>query len=264
MHPRICINGISSWNWTVDEDIAFYRKSGITNIAVGFPKLEGGVQERVDAIKAAGLNVVSVAGGGQVSLIDGDALDALKPAIDAAASLGSESMYFVAGMSPPRMPTDEAYAALVENLAPANAYARSKGVRLALEHNSIVTRAHGFIHMFADAADFARDADIGIDLELQNCWYERHLERLFKDNVDRIALVQVSDFIVGEDVHLNRCVPGDGGIPLEWMIARILDAGYTGFFDLEMLGPHIEKEGYASAITRGADWLAERLTKWGA
>ena len=76
-------------------------------------------------------------------------------------------------------------------------------------------------------------------------------------------MVQVSDFMVGEPLMYNRRVPGDGSMPLEWMLERLLDAGYMGDFDLELLGPAIEKEGYPSAIRRSVDWLSERLRSWG-
>jgi sugar phosphate isomerase/epimerase len=262
MHPRICVNGISSWNWTLEQDIAFYRSAGIDVVNIPFFKFSTDIQAGVDAIKRSGLRAISLADGGR-PLIGGKALETLQPGIDAAAALRCPLLYFVSGGCPARMPTDEAYTALIEALVPVSTYARSKGVRLALEHNSIVTRGHGFIHTLADAADLSRDADISICLELQNCWYERHLERLFKENVDRFAIVQVSDFRVGDEPRMNRRVMGDGSIPLEWMMERLLAAGYSGFFDIEVLGPSIEAEGYASAIGRALDWLSERLVAWG-
>jgi sugar phosphate isomerase/epimerase len=262
MHPRICVNGISSWNWTLEQDLAFYRSTGINVVNIPVFKLSADFQTGVNALKRSGLNTISLADGGR-PLIGGKALETLQPGIDAAAALGCPLLYFVSGGCPARMPTDEAYAALVEALAPVTSYARSKGVRLALEHNSTVTRGHGFIHTLAAAAELSRDADISICLELQNCWYERHLERLFNENVDRFAIVQVSDFLLGEEPRMNRRVMGDGSIPLEWMMERLLGAGYSGYFDIELVGPSIEAEGYASAIGRAVDWLSERLFAWG-
>jgi sugar phosphate isomerase/epimerase len=161
------------------------------------------------------------------------------------------------------MPTDDAYAALVSALEPVTAYAATKGVPLAIENNSTATRGNGFIHTLLDAAELSQDTGIGIVLELQNCWMERHLARLFREHVKRFALVQVSDFLVGEAAKLNRRVPGDGSMPIEWMLERLLDAGYGGLFEIEVLGPAIEEEGYASAISRSLDWLSERLHTWG-
>ena len=65
------------------------------------------------------------------------------------------------------------------------------------------------------------------------------------------AFVQVSDAVAGSVTTPDRAVPGDGDIPLESLLGRILEAGYQGAFDLEVIGPRIEQEGYASAIGRG-------------
>lgn len=266
IHPRISVNGISSTKWTLDEDLAFYRSVGIGAAVVPFFKLRDGLQAGIDAIHRSGLQVVSLPGpGAGASFIEGGevVLEAFKPQVDVACALNCPSIYVLAGPTPSRMSTDDAFDLFVAALGPANAYARAKGVRLALEHNSVATRATGFIHSLADGAALAREADIGICLELQNCWYERGLDRLFRENVDRFVVVQVSDFLVGEELRLNRRVPGDGSMPLEWMLGRLLDAGYGGYFDIEILGPSIEAEGYASAIGRSVDWLGERLQAWG-
>ena len=77
-------------------------------------------------------------------------------------------------------------------------------------------------------------------------------------------MVQVSDFVIGEELKFNRRVPGDGDMPLEWLIAKLLEAGYTGVFDIEVLGPAIEQEGYASATPRSVEGLAATLTRRGA
>lgn len=263
---------MSSARWSVAQDLDFYRRRGIHTAGIMYFKLLPDVRASIAAIKAAGLRASCVAAGKAMGAslvarsegVDNPALDVLAGGIDAAAELGATNVYFTAGSTPRRMPTDEAYDRLVENLAAPVAYARSKGIRLVIEPNATATRPNGFIHSLPDALDLARDADLDIDLELQNCWTERHLDRIIKENIERFAVVQVSDFTVGEDAHLNRRVPGDGWIPLEWLLGRILDAGYGGLFELEVLGPHIEEEGYESSIDRGLAWLSERLTTWGA
>jgi sugar phosphate isomerase/epimerase len=57
--------------------------------------------------------------------------------------------------------------------------------------------------------------------------------------------------VIGSLSTPDRAVPGDGDIPLARIIAALLDAGYQGAFELEMVGPRIESEGYESAIARG-------------
>ncbi len=43
----------------------------------------------------------------------------------------------------------------------------------------------------------------------------------------------------------------------------LLDAGYRGMFELEIIGPDIEAEGYEPAITRSMDWLSGCLERLG-
>jgi sugar phosphate isomerase/epimerase len=112
--------------------------------------------------------------------------------------------------------------------------------------------------------ELAEEANIQICLELQNCWYERDLPRLFREHVSHIGIVQVSDFRVGEELRLNRRVPGDGSMPLAWMIGQLLEAGYRGLFDIEILGPSIEAEGPEEALRRSVEWLSDLLKEYGA
>jgi sugar phosphate isomerase/epimerase len=59
-------------------------------------------------------------------------------------------------------------------------------------------------------------------------------------------------------------VPGDGDIPLRRILGQVLAAGYDGCFDLELIGPRIEEEGYESACRRAVDALGAMLTELGA
>jgi sugar phosphate isomerase/epimerase len=162
------------------------------------------------------------------------------------------------------MTTDDACAKLVAALEPAIAYAADAGVRLAVENNSVTNRNIGFVHTLPDAIRLCEETGIGICLELQNCWYERDLSRLFRQHVSRFGIVQVSDFRVGEELRLNRRVPGDGSMPLAWMITELLEAGYEGVFDIEVIGRSVDAEGPESALRRSADWLGELLSECGA
>jgi sugar phosphate isomerase/epimerase len=62
--------------------------------------------------------------------------------------------------------------------------------------------------------------------------------------------VQVSDFKVGTRCASERVVIGDGDIPLGSICRTLAAAGYDGWYDIELLGPAIEAEGYASVVPR--------------
>ena len=78
------------------------------------------------------------------------------------------------------------------------------------------------------------------------------------------GLVQVSDYVLGDRSAPCRAVPGDGAIPLEDIIRAVLDAGYPGLFDIELVGPRIEAEGPRSATARAAQRISDILTTLGA
>jgi hypothetical protein len=48
------------------------------------------------------------------------------------------------------------------------------------------------------------------------------------------------------------------------MIRELLEAGYAGLFDIEVIGPSIDAEGPEPALRRSAEWLSRLLTEYGA
>src|SRR5262249_24591780 len=91
------------------------------------------------------------------------------------------------------------------------------------------------------------------------CWAERDLDTTIRTGVDRIRLVQVSDFKVGTVASSQRLVPGDGDIPIARILRTVLDAGYGGVFDLELIGDAITAEGYDAAVPRAVGALGSIL-----
>ena len=112
--------------------------------------------------------------------------------------------------------------------------------------------------------DLARRLGIGVCVETNACWAERSLGATISSGVDTFRVVQVSDFAVGTLSTPNRLVPGDGDIPLERILGQVLAAGYEGCFDLELIGPRIDEEGYEAACTRAVAALGDLLTRLGA
>jgi sugar phosphate isomerase/epimerase len=266
LNPRVSINALSSFNWPLERDLALMAELGVRHYGFPMLKIEADIAGGIAAIQASGLSVACVAASASnTSILDADAAFAvLRPAIDTAAALGSRLCYFTSGKAPSGITTDAACEALIAALQTAREYAAQRGVRLGIENNSTTTRASGFVHTLRDAIQLSEEADIDICLELQNCWLERDLGRMFRAHAGRLSIVQVSDYRVGEDLRLNRRVPGDGSIPLVWLIEQLLEAGYGGLFEIEVLGPHIEAEGYAAAIGRSAAWLSDLLDRLGA
>jgi sugar phosphate isomerase/epimerase len=70
----------------------------------------------------------------------------------------------------------------------------------------------------------------------------------------------VSDFKVGTMRASERVVIGDGDIPLARIVRALAAAGYAGWYDIELLGPAIEAEGYEAVVPRAIARFRELWT----
>jgi sugar phosphate isomerase/epimerase len=268
MHPRVSLSGISTASWALDEDLAFYADAGITNVGISVAKLERfGWDEGTRRIVDAGLRVTNLIGLGPFHLAEPEGWESrrerLTRALEAATAVGAECVVVTTGPAGP-LPWEDAADALESALGPVLADASRRGVPFAIEHTNSLRVDVSFVHTLRDVLDLALRLDTGVCMEVNACWAERRLADTIADGVDRLRLVQVSDFAVGTLSTPNRLVPGDGDIPLERILGRVLAAGYRGFFDLELIGPRIEEEGYRSACSRSVDRLGAMLDSLGA
>jgi sugar phosphate isomerase/epimerase len=183
--------------------------------------------------------------------------------VDFASSVNAATVYVCTGAAT-NLTWDAAVDALSELVAPAVARAAELGVPLLLEPTNPLRSDISFVFWQRDAMAVARAAGTKVMLDLQSCWYERGLEQVVRANIDLVGLTQISDYVIGTTQTGDRAVPGDGDIPLERLLAMVLDAGFEGSFDLEVMGPRIEEEGYHPAVRRSVERASELLDRVGA
>jgi sugar phosphate isomerase/epimerase len=268
VHPRACVSAISTFRLSLADDLAFWRRHGIDRVGVSVAKLEAfgwdrGVELVAEARARDGLDVANLIGLGPFDLADPAQWDAqrerLHRSIDAAVTLGAGCMVFTTGPAGP-LSWEDAADALETALGPVVATSNERGVPFALEHTNSLRVDVGFAHSLHDVLDLAQRLGTGVCMEVNACWAERNLAATVRRGIDRVRLVQVSDYKVGTLCTPDRLVPGDGDIPLARILALVLDAGYEGVFDLELIGPRIDDEGYDAAVPRAVERLTELLT----
>jgi sugar phosphate isomerase/epimerase len=271
IHPRISINSVSSWMQPLEADIAMWQDIGIDHVALILPKIkEVGWDAARDMVTGADLRVSTIFGptyrplDGDRSLgtWDADQQETVET-VEFAASIGAASVYICSGAAP-TFTWDEAADAFCELVAPAVARSAELGVPLLVEPTNPLRADISFIYWQRDAMDLARRAGTKVMLDFQSCWYERGLEAVVRENIDLVGVAQISDYVIGTAETGNRVVPGDGDIPLERLVRMALDAGYEGPFDLEVMGPLVEAEGYPSAVRRAVERAGELLDRVGA
>jgi sugar phosphate isomerase/epimerase len=252
MHPRLSVSSVCSYRQTLDEDIALWERLGVRRIGLTLAKLEAaGIDKGAQRVAEAGLDVTNLIAFGP-RLHDPSAwpahVDRLLGAVDAARTMNADLLVLTTGPAGP-LTWEEAADRLAEFIVPV----RAAEFPLAIEHTNSLRVDVGFVHTLRDMIDLARRLYVGVLCELNACWTERTLAATTRDGMDVIKLVQVSDFVVGTHDTPNRVVPGDGDIPLRRLLGDIVQAGYGGVFDLEMIGPRIEEEGYESAVRRAIE-----------
>ena len=271
VHPRACVSAISTFNLGLGEDLAFWERYHIDTVGVSVAKLERfgweeGTKLVADAVER-GLRVANLIGLGPFNLANPASWprqqDRFVHSLDTAGAVGAQCIVFTTGPFAPL--TWEAAADNLETaLAPVLHEAATRNIPVAIEHTNSLRVDVGFVHTLNDAIDLARRLDVGVCMEINACWAERALERTIRGGIDRIRLVQVSDFKVGTVASSQRLVPGDGDVPLARILGVVLDAGYPGVFDLELIGDAIVAEGYDAAVPRAVDALGALLTDLGA
>jgi sugar phosphate isomerase/epimerase len=253
MHPRLSVSAVSSWQWSFDEDLAFWATAGIDHVGLSFRKLEAaGIDRAVEQVRDAGLRVSNVVELGWWDLADAASWprqqDRLVGAVGVAEKLGG-CLVLTTGPAGP-LEWDAAAEALDEALDPVRSAAEGVGVLLTIEHTGPLRLDLSFVTTLRDGVELARRLGVLVCVEVNSCFAERGLAATLLDGADVLGHVQLSDFVIGSLCTPDRAVPGDGDIDLERTIAAVLAAGYTGAFELELVGPRIDAEGYGPAITR--------------
>ncbi len=293
MHPRVCLHQVAFIAKPTEVFVQHCRAIGVQNMTLVTPKLMQ-PDEMAQAHKAmtgenpaqigkmlAGTGLFKhqtsgagtapraavvnhpIAMGSTIDRAGEEETEGLLRAIDIAAALRAPHIYLVSGGRGSLLweQAAERFAAII---APALPACEAKGVRLLVETASHLNADMHFAHTLDDTIRLAEIAGIGVCIELAACWFEGGLREKFRRAMPNTGLVQISDYVPGDRATPNRAVPGDGMVPNEWLLRELLDAGYTGVFDLELVGPRIEAEGCYAATQRAAENLSEILVRLGA
>ena len=269
MHQRVSLHQVAFLGETTTTFIDHCRTIGVEHVTLVTPALmrAGGVEEALRALAAGGPRTQTVNHPfATFPDLDGDdekTVAKLFEAIDIAAKLGASDIYLVTGGRGP-LSWEEAAQRFADLIAPCQLAASEAGVRLSVETASDFNVDIHIAHTLDDTIRLAEMAGIGVCLELHACWFEGGLKEKFARALPHAHLVQVSDYVLGDRSAPCRAVIGDGVIPIERLLGDLLEAGYNGVFDIELLGPRIEQEGPAAATKRAAENLSQILMKLGA
>lgn len=263
IHPRLSINALCSIRWSFEQDLDLWRRIGVHHAGLLISKLEGDRKAKGQLLRGAGIRPTTiVCGGFDLSAPDSwsETRKILNGALEFAAEYGCESVYFPPGCGT-GSPWDEVVAQLGKAVAPCVRYSQLCGVRLGIEPSLRVNVS--FINSLRDAVDVCRQTGLAVVADFGNCWMEQDLHDVLQRASPHLCLIQITDMATQSAVKPGSCRVqiGDGDLPLQRLLHAVLDTGYRGYFDLEVLGPDVEAEGYDRAVTRGVKRASALLTR---
>ncbi|MCB1690505.1 MAG: sugar phosphate isomerase/epimerase [Halioglobus sp.] len=270
MHARISVNTICFMDEAVAQQVAHWPELDSRRFSVIGPQLDKTGEHLVQQALAEGNYALEtiVHPFSSVNPLDSDdsilaqARAGLSAQIGVAKRLGAKSIYMTTG-GRGSLSWEQAAEAFAMAIAPCVVEARSAGIALMIENAPPQYADLHIAHSLQDALTLAKIADIGVCIDLVGCWTEAGLQNLIEKTLPRCHLVQVSDYCLGDRSLPSRAVPGDGALPLKQLLEWLVDAGYEGAFDLELLGPRIETEGRVAAMRRAVRNLSEMLHEIG-
>jgi sugar phosphate isomerase/epimerase len=190
------------------------------------------------------------------------ARDALSRVIDAAAEAGARTVYLLTG-GRGALTWGQAADQFCAMVAPCVERANRSGVALAIENASSLYADMHLAHTLRDTVTLAEMCGLDVCIDVFHCWAEGDFEPMVRRALPRTALIQLSDYVLGDRALPGRAVPGDGTIPIESFVAQALAGGYAHGFDLELIGPRIDAEGRLESARRACEVVGAMLTRLG-
>lgn len=266
IHPRLSVDAMCTFPWSFDQDLALWSDMGVRHAGLLISKLGDDPDAKMERLSAAGITA---------STLITEAFDLASPktweatraahrrALDLMARYGGHSIYFTPGRTTGAQWRED-LERLADAVAPTVAYSREVGVLAAIEPS--LRTSVSFVNTLRDAIDMAERTGVGIVADFGNMWMERDFDLTLKRAMPHIALMQIGDVVIGASGRPapgGRAHIGEGELPLERMMRDVLDAGYTGVFDLEVVPADFAKGGNEATIRRGIAAASALLAELG-
>lgn len=131
---------------------------------------------------------------------------------------------------------------VIKEVSELAAFATRYDVKLALEPlNPTAMNTETAIWTVSQAMDIIDKIDsdnVGLCLDLWNCWQDAEIIEEITRAGCRIFALQVSDWRMPRS-GADRLIPGDGSIPLGRLLHKVHEAGYFGACTVEIFSQHV-------------------------
>lgn len=252
MLNRLCLNQITNYGLDLPEALALYGRYGIRWASLWHEKIEPvGVGETKRLLSTHGITPVSICGWFRRDRTTVTFEDRCRT-IEIAAELGARQVtLLVPGMQAFDATIEESRKRAFDYAARLLEVGRRHGVTLSLEpiHPKLAYPL-SVVNTVGQAIDWCEKLGpgIGIELDVNNVWWDPDLARQVKRAIDKklVCGVQLCDVPVGDPV-VERAALGEGIADLKAFVAMTEAAGHKGLYEVELISPSLwerETEGY--------------------
>ncbi|MBW3539515.1 MAG: sugar phosphate isomerase/epimerase [Planctomycetes bacterium] len=240
--PQLAVNQRTTCRWSLIDDVAAYSEAGAAGIGLWRPKLaEFGEERALELIRESGLAVSSLSWAGGFTGENGyswlDAVADARDAIAAAGELGAGCLVLVSGPQRNHI-RPHARRLLCDALVQLGDFAAQCGVTLAVQPMHPQQGADWTFLSRLDESleilDACEHPAVGLAFDLFHLRDEAELAARIGELAPRVALVQLSDAARGHDGRWERCAFGEGELGVDETVQAFFDAGYRGFFEIEI------------------------------
>jgi sugar phosphate isomerase/epimerase len=248
----LSMNEITTFRWSLDQDVENYQAAGYQAIGVWRHKLIDGDEDQViDLLAGSGLSVSNLAWAGGFTGSDGrtlaESVDDAAEAVRLAAALAARCLVIYTGgrNNHTYRHAGRLLRTALKELLP---LAEAADVPLAIEPVHPACAADWTFLTDLESVMTLIDEFHSPCLKLAYDTYYFPLGAVQKQFLARLAphigIVHLADRRVSPTVEQERCPLGCGRLPLADIISTLQDAGYTGAFDVKLMGPDIELRDY--------------------
>lgn len=256
LHPNLSINQLSLVPAAFDKQVDVVARIGATAITPDIVQLvDVPAAQAARLIGDAGLQAAALThrAFGFADAIETDAArERLERSIEFAAAIGAGNIVMTTG-GRGLLKWGDAAKRFTEAIAPCAAKARTAGITLGIEPTSHLYADVSIANRLSDCTALALLANVSVTIDLFACWADADINAAITEAGSHTSLVQVSDYVYGDRGLPCRAVPGDGAVPFDWLLPDIVAAGFSGMFDLEIIGPRLQTEGIEIGLKRSAE-----------
>jgi sugar phosphate isomerase/epimerase len=248
----VAVSQVTSSRWELADDVMQARAHGFDSIALWRPKVSDmGARAAARTLAAAGVRASSLQWAGGFTGGDGrsfaESVDDAREALATAEAVGAPVLVVHSGCRGGHT-RSHAQRLLTEALELLVAEATRVGVTLAVKPvHPVAAVGCGFLADLAEAVGFVEqfgDPAIRLALDLWHVADDPTLAPLMPRLAAAAAVVQVADRGGLPADGADRLPAGHGGLPLEAVIAELVDCGYAGAVEFDPVGEAVEILGY--------------------